>query len=442
VPLLHGEDVIGVAHMGSRTAFEFSREDKLLFRAMASRATVLLVQGRLVERERAAREALEEGRRRLRSLVPRRGEAEGLAREARQAEALALLDALLAGAPAGVALLDTRLRYVRVNEVLAAANGQPMAAHLGRTVREVLGEARGGVVEPLLRRVLETGEPVRSFEFTGPTALEPHVPHEWMGDFFPVRASDGELLGVAGIIVDITAHKRREEELSRTAEFRERFLGIVSHDLRNPLNAILLSANALLRAEDVPERHLKPIRRLVTSAERMERMIGDLLDFTRGRLGGGLPITPRPMNLKLLCRQVLEELEVAYPERMLRLVGEGDFAGEWDPDRIAQLLGNLGKNALDYSPERTPVDLVLCDEGATVHLTLRNRGAPIRADLLPHLFEPFRRGEQAEQRSGLGLGLFIARQVVLAHGGAIEVRSTERGGTLFEVRLPRRVPDP
>ncbi len=677
VPLLHGEDVIGVAHMGSRTAYAFSRSDKLLFRAMTSRATTLLVQRQLMERERAAREELEGGRRLLRLVIEQSGdgialtdehgvlcllnaeaerqhgarfrpvrapgwaadfgllsedggplpleevplyrallgervegarvrvrrpdgevrilscsgaplrrpdgslagavlttrdETDRLAQEARQAETLALLDALLAGAPAGVALLDTHLRYVRVNEVLAAANGEPMEAHLGRTVAEVLGE-RSGLVEPMLRRVLETGEPVRGFEFTGPSALEPGVPHQWMGDFFPVRAPGGEALGVAGILVDITARKhteealardaaeleailqsipdgvyvgdasgisranaaalemlgfssledlhqhiavlgerlrnraadtgrrlmlaeepfvralageahvgevvsrnlrtgqdvvvrcaaapirlgeriigavavntditerkRQEEELRRTAEFRERFLGIVSHDLRNPLNAILLSANALLRAEDISERHLRSIRRVATSAERMVRMIGDLLDFTRGRLGGGIPINPQPMNLRHLVRHVMEELEVAYPERMLRLVGEGDFAGEWDPDRIAQLLGNLGKNALDYSPERTPVDLVLCDEGATVHLTLRNRGAPIRAELLPHLFEPFRRGEQAEQRSGLGLGLFIAREVVLAHGGEIEAHSEARSGTVFRVRLPRKVP--
>ncbi|PTL84544.1 PAS domain-containing sensor histidine kinase [Vitiosangium sp. GDMCC 1.1324] len=253
----------------------------------------------------------------------------------------------------------------------------------------------------------------------------------------PIRIGD-DIVGAVAVNTDITDVKRVEEELRRTAEFRERFLGIVSHDLRNPLNAILLSVNALMRSDCVVEHHEKSVRRIATSARRMERMIADLLDFTRGRLGGGIPIHPRPANLRHICQHVLEELETGNPQRELRLCMRGDCRGEWDADRLAQLLGNLGKNALDYSPEDRPVDFVLRDEGDTVCVEVHNEGAPIPAELLPHIFEPFRRAtKEGHPTSGLGLGLFIAWQIVQAHEGTLEVRSTEAEGTTFTVRLPR-----
>ncbi|MFP2925481.1 PAS domain-containing protein [Pyxidicoccus sp. 3LG] len=259
----------------------------------------------------------------------------------------------------------------------------------------------------------------------------------------PVRIGD-DIVGAVAVNTDITDRKRAEAELRQAAEFRERFLGIVSHDLRTPLSAILLSVNALMRSDDVVQRHLKTVRRIATSAERMGRMISDLLDFTRGRLGGGIPVTRRPAHLRSICQQVLEELEVGHPQRELRLKASGDrFQGEWDSDRLAQLLGNLGKNALDYSPEDSPVDFVLRDEGEAVCVEVHNAGAPIPADLLPRIFEPFRRAtSERHPTSGLGLGLFIVQQIAHAHGGRVEVHSTEAEGTTFTVWLPRSAPMP
>ncbi len=356
----------------------------------------------------------------------------------RAQESMAQLDALVAAAPTGLALLDTELRYVRINGALAAANGLSVEEHLGRGVTEVLPEI-GLHAEPLLRRVLETGEPLRGLEYSAVPANDPGVLHHWVSDYFPVRAEDGRVLGLGAVVVDITEPKHKEEELHRAAEFRERFLGIVSHDLRNPLNAILLSANALMRSDCVVQQHLKAVRRIADSTERMGRMIGDLLDFTRGRLGGGIPITRKPSNLRHLCRNVLEELEAIHLDRELRLSAKGDFQGEWDADRLAQLLGNLGKNALDYSPRDTPVDVVLRDEGDTVRVEVHNAGAPIPEEQLPHIFEPFRRAEEGEARvpTGLGLGLYIVQQIAEAHGGSVEVRSREGEGTTFIVSLPR-----
>jgi PAS domain S-box-containing protein len=359
----------------------------------------------------------------------------------RAEERMAQLDALVAAAPAGLALLDGELRYVHINEALARANGLSVEAHWGRTVAEVLPE-HAPLVEPLLRRVLETGEPLRGLEAQAMAAHDPGVLHHWVSDYFPVRAADGRVIGLGAAVVDVTESKRKEEELHRAAEFRERFLGIVSHDLRNPLQAILLAANGLLRSDCAVKQHLKAVRRITASAERMSRMIGELLDFTRGRLGGGIPVSPRPANLRHLCQHVLEELEGVHLERELRLKGAGDFQGTWDPDRLSQLLGNLGKNALDYSPADTPVDFTLQDEGDTLRVEVHNEGPPIPEQLLAGIFEPFRRAVQgdAHPTSGLGLGLFIVQEIARSHGGTVEVSSLAGRGTTFTVRLPRHAP--
>jgi PAS domain S-box-containing protein len=412
VPLLNGEQVIGVAYMGSRTAFEFSNEDKLLFRVMVSRATGLIVQAQLVMRERRAREEAQ--------------------------RALARLNLLMDTAPVGFGFWDTDLRYVLLNERLAEINGLPVAAHLGRTLREVLPRL-APTQEPLFRHVLETGQSLVDLEVKGETPSAPGVQRHWLVSYYPVRDADGAILGLGGVVLDITDRKRAEEQL-RTVEFRERFLGIVSHDLRNPLNAIRLSAGTLLRSDGLADHPLKAVRRIATSSERMGRMISDLLDFTRGRLGGGIPIQSRSANLHTLCEQVVEELEVGHPGRELRLTAEGNLEGEWDPDRLAQVLGNLGKNALAYSPWETPVDFVLRDEGDIVSVEVHNEGPPIPEGWLPHVFEPFKRATEKEHgaTSGLGLGLYIVHEIVAAHGGTVTVRSSPTEGTTFTLRLPRR----
>jgi signal transduction histidine kinase len=152
----------------------------------------------------------------------------------------------------------------------------------------------------------------------------------------------------------------------------------------------------------------------------------------------------RPGDLRLICRPVLEELGLGGPGSPLRLSTEGDLQGEWDADRLAQLVGNLVKNALDYSPPGSPVTVALSDEGPWIRLEVHNHGEPIPADVLPQLFEPFHRGmrqhEEDAQHCGLGLGLFIAQQLTQAHGGTLEALSTREEGTTFRVRLPRGAP--
>jgi PAS domain S-box-containing protein len=242
-----------------------------------------------------------------------------------------------------------------------------------------------------------------------------------------------------GIFQDISEQKRQEALVRTQTEFEEQLIGIVSHDLRNPLNAITLSVAALLRTGGLDERQAKGISRIQASAERAIRMIRDLLDFTRARLGGGLPVRRAPGDLHLLTQQAVEEVRLAHPGRDVRFTSSGPGQGEWDADRLLQVITNLVNNALAYSPPDTPVQIETRGEPDAVLLRVHNAGPPIPPELMPRLFEPMTRGANqvsAASRS-IGLGLYIVNNIVRAHGGRIDVRSSEGEGTAFTVRLPR-----
>ena len=252
----------------------------------------------------------------------------------------------------------------------------------------------------------------------------------------PLRDPRGNVSGSIAILADITERKRREQETEEAAHFREHFVSIVGHDLRNPLTAIITSAQLLLRYGGLNARQARVVGRVGSSADRMARMIDDLLDFARSRLGGGFPIHPRRFDLGELTQQTVEELLFAYPGRSVRIDAQGDLWGNWDPDRVAQVISNLIGNALQHGLEDGDVLVSLRGEQNTVVLETRNGGAPVPPEVLPHVFEPGRRGDA--RAGGLGLGLFIVEQIVLAHGGSIEARSTEAEGTTFTVVLPRK----
>ena len=224
-------------------------------------------------------------------------------------------------------------------------------------------------------------------------------------------------------------------ELRAVAELRERFLGIVGHDLRNPLGAITMTADTLLHRGKLDERDQKAVSRIAASTGRMSRMILQLLDFTRARLGGGFPLDVRPTDLREVCRSVVDELGAA-----VRLEVDGALTGTWDPDRLAEALSNIGANAVDYAKPGTTVVLKAHLEGAEVVVEIINQGEPISADVLPFIFEPFRQNRTDRSPAGhLGLGLYIARQIVLASGGTLGARSVG-GTTTFLMRLPRGAP--
>jgi signal transduction histidine kinase len=176
-----------------------------------------------------------------------------------------------------------------------------------------------------------------------------------------------------------------------------------------------------------------------TATRRMERMIHELLDFTRARLAGGIPARPTPLSLDKLLERVVEEFQVSHPTRLIVSKAEGDMRGSWDESRLGQLLDNLVGNAVQHSPEDTPVEVKAVGVPDGITLTVRNEGPPVPLEERATLFEPFKRGKRASG-DGLGLGLYIARQIVVAHGGRISVESGVGLGTRFIVWLPRHAP--
>jgi PAS domain S-box-containing protein len=230
--------------------------------------------------------------------------------------------------------------------------------------------------------------------------------------------------------------EQREHELRKVAEFRERFIGILGHDLRNPLSAISMTAASLLRASHLGEQDDRKVTRILHSSQRMTRMISQLLDLTRARLGGGFPLEPRATDLRDVCNGVIDEFGAAIDVQI-----EGDVTGTWDPDRLAEVLSNITGNAIEHAAPGTRVGLSVRADDAEVVLEIVNQGEPIPADVLPFIFEPFRQAKPREKTAAgnLGLGLYIAKQIVESAGGAIEARSSERT-TAFSVRLPRTRP--
>lgn len=228
------------------------------------------------------------------------------------------------------------------------------------------------------------------------------------------------------------------ERLRQEVEFRERFMGILGHDLRNPLSAIVNAATLLKESESVQAADAWVLQRITTSADRMTRMISDLLDVTRARSGGRLPVRPGPADLFTICLQVAEELRMVHQQRLIMVRSRGDTLGEWDADRIAQLVQNLVSNALDYSPADTSILISVQGTQSGALVRVHNRGPAIDPDHARSIFEPFQRGaDETRASDGLGLGLFIAHQIATSHGGTLKVRSGPVLGTTFTASLPR-----
>lgn len=231
----------------------------------------------------------------------------------------------------------------------------------------------------------------------------------------------------------------------RVEESRELFLATLGHDLRSPLHAIMLSSDVLASSGQLDDEYAQTARQMTGFGKVMAGMIDDLLDFTRARLGGGMPLSPAPVDLEPLCRQVIDELCLTHPDRSVKLNAAGGVSGEWDPARLRQALSNLVSNAMVHGDEGSPVEVSLREDGPDIVLIVANRGPAIPPAVLPTLFDPFVRGPantsaRKESIAGVGLGLYIARQIVAAHGGTISVRSSEREGTVVAVRLPRHPP--
>jgi signal transduction histidine kinase len=232
----------------------------------------------------------------------------------------------------------------------------------------------------------------------------------------------------------LVVEAQRRLQAENESRFAEMFIGILGHDLRNPLNAISMAASLLKRkgSDD------KTVDRILASARRMSNMVGQLLDLTRSRLAGGISVERKPGDLRAIISGILDELRLAYPDRELRWEDSGEVRGAWDQDRLAQAASNLVGNALQHGDPARPVTVRLAARKESVVVSVHSDGPPIPRELLDVIFDPYRRNTARSERSkGLGLGLFITQQIVLAHGGRLEVRSTLEEGTTFSMILPR-----
>jgi signal transduction histidine kinase len=219
------------------------------------------------------------------------------------------------------------------------------------------------------------------------------------------------------------------------SQYRDRFLGMLGHDLRNPINAVMLGTISLAN-QGLRERQLNTLARIQNGARRLSGMVDDLVDFARGRLGSPIPITRSVANLAILVREIVDEVQLANPGCAIDCQAEPELNGEWDTARLKQLFSNLLLNAIQHGTgDRVRITAKI--DGGSAVVEVHNTGPAIAAEMQATIFEPLVRVGTSPDKSGLGLGLFIAREIATAHHGTISLTSTDRAGTTFTVRLPR-----
>lgn len=225
---------------------------------------------------------------------------------------------------------------------------------------------------------------------------------------------------------------------------RKTVLGVLGHDLRTPLGAVTLGADLLRETEELGVRGKRIIAQITTSAQNANQMVSDLLDLARCNLGTGIPVRPENTDLASVCKSVVEELRTAHPKANILFTESGAITGQFDRSRMAQVFSNLIGNAVRHGKARLPINVTLNEDGTGACFCVQNQGEPIPASILPSLFDPEKRYSkysESEQgsSSGLGLGLFIAAQIVEGHGGNIEVESSLDRGTIFRVTIPTNI---
>jgi PAS domain S-box-containing protein len=557
VPLVHDNQVIGVAHMGSLTAHEFSVEERRLFAALASRATVEINHHVLRARLAASEE-------RFKRIADERE------------HALAKLEGLLAASPVGIAFVDHDLRYVHLNEAIAAMNGHAVADHLGRRVRDMLPEAAG--IEPLLRKILDSGVPVLDLKLEMPPRNGERRWRTFLGSYFPVRSSTGVVYGLGGVVTevtdldrvredletnrrmlqsivdhaplaifvkdqqghvvlanasaaeaierardtileasdsqrmaaaqaleagdavvrdegrvveaeetittphgdrtflaskfpvlgpddqrwicgiaqDITERKRMEDQLRDAVRAREDLIAVVSHDLRNPLGTITLGSTLLLTDETLQARARKHIDTIQRSARRMERLIDDLLDMATIHLGR-MSLELQRVRACSLVDDAIEAHQVLASEKGIHLRAACQIDNIellCDPERIQRVFSNLIGNALKFCRPGDTIHVIgeriarsgsagprSTSEGSAeviddhVRYAVIDSGPGIDPAVQSSLFDPYWSAPEHAKR-GAGLGLYICKGIVTAHGGSIRVESEPGAGTRFFFSLP------
>jgi signal transduction histidine kinase len=345
--------------------------------------------------------------------------------------------------PPNLMALEEVLKTLERPVVLASSGGEALARLATRDFALVVMDAvmpRLDGYETVAR--LRREERMRDVPVIFLTALADAPEHHQRGyalgaiDFIAKPFDPDVLRGkVRSIIALYERGLRIERERNLKIErMKDLFFGAVGHDLRSPLTTISMAAQILVTEEQADPSRAPLGGRIQRAVARMNGIIDDILDLTAGQFADGLTVSAHPMELDDVTSGVISELRAAHPLREIELRAEGDLRGRWDPRRLARAVSNLVGNAIQHGVGNVTVSVI--DEGAWVALRVHNWGEPIRAEILTRLFEPFRRGESSAM--GHGLGLFIVREIVRAHGGTVGVTSSEEEGTTFAVRLPRR----
>jgi PAS domain S-box-containing protein len=361
-------------------------------------------------------------------------------------EALALLDGLLRSAPLGVAIYDRNLKYLRVNEALARINGQPPEGHVGKRTSEVL-PGLGKELERNMRAVLTTGTALVGRQITTELPSAPGQRRSLLCTWFPIVVPGRPPVGVGTMVLEVTerveAERGRERALARAEEalrVRDDFLSIASHELKTPLTGLSIRLQSLQRAV-AADRPVDPVvlAKARSALERLTALANDLLDVSRIR-EGRLGVEREPLALRELVREVVgpyadrpggDRLEVTVPHEEIWIAG--------DRTRVAQVLDNLIDNAFKYSPAGGRVRVSLSAEEREAHLVVADEGIGVPPADRERIFERFQRATNASVRSygGLGLGLYISRDIVEQLGGRIWLEDAPGPGATFHVVLPR-----
>jgi signal transduction histidine kinase len=254
----------------------------------------------------------------------------------------------------------------------------------------------------------------------------------------PVRDDEGRIVRWFGSNTNIDERRKNDD-------FKEMFLGIVGHDLRNPLHTILFTSRHLASRADMSEENRKMLQRVASSGARMKRMIEQLLDVTRARLAGGIPVelSTRPVALAPLVGKIVDEIRGGYAGLHVEMNIDPECSARVDEDRFEQVVSNLLGNAATHGEPGRPIDVTLASGDGWVSVAIHNDGKPIAPEFLPLLWNPFARNDKPHGRSaGLGLGLYICERIIDAHRGQLSVQSSAEAGTRFEIRLPKDTTTP
>ena len=379
------------------------------------------------------------------------------------------LEAIYTSAPVGLFVLDRDLRFLRLNDRLAEMNGLPVAAHLGRRVREVVPDL-ADAAEPLFQGVLDRGEPLLNMQLSGETAAQPGVHRHWREHFYPMRDASGQVVGINGVVEEITEIKRIEEEIralnadleakvaARTAEAeaasaaKSEFLAHMSHEIRTPLNAVLGLVQVMEQSSPTPaQRGL--IERIRTAGHSLLLLLNEILDFSKIE-AGQLQLEARPFVLDPLLHQIDSLLGAAARAKGLRFAIDAaprpDGALVGDPLRLEQVLTNLIGNAIKFTDQgeiRLSIrTLEQADDRARLRFAVTDTGIGIPPTVLPQLFAAFKQADTSISRrfGGTGLGLAISKRLVDLMGGTLGVDSQAGVGSTFwcELSFPRAAADP